>query len=128
MAALAFAAPALLPAQAPNKTAGADNSKNVVAMCMAGGRPCDGGQIKQLMDGLATGRRVHQTLAAIKSVSMGGSGGTLACEQTNGMPCTEEQVKALNQIAPPNCRINYNSSKSNSGFDILKQPGKSSPR
>ena len=89
-----------------------------VAKCTGpdGKTACTAAHVKQLNDGMVTGRRVYKPLEAVKAVSLASSDGTMKCEQNNGTACTTEQWDALNQVAGQfKCAINYNSSKSNSG-------------
>jgi hypothetical protein len=87
-----------------------------VAKCTGpdGKTACTAAHVKQLNDGMATGRRMYQPLEAVKAVSLASSDGTLKCEQNNGAACTTEQLDALNHVAGQfKCTINYNSSRSN---------------
>ncbi len=89
-----------------------------VAKCTGpdGKTACTAAHVKQLNDGMATGRRQHQPLETVKSVSLAKPDGTLACTQNDGTACTAEQLDALNDVAGQfKCAINYNSSKSNTG-------------
>jgi hypothetical protein len=115
------AAPLLLHGQAANSAPSRSNIKNNVAVATAvvkckgpNGGACTGAQVDEIARGMATGRRVWKPLVAVKSISLGGPDGTLKCEQNDGKPCTEEQVKALAELAAQSkCSINYNASKSN---------------
>jgi len=119
--AAALAAPALLCGQAAKPAAPArSNIKNNVAVAAVAkckgpsGAACTGAQVDEIVHGLASGRRVWKPLATVKNVSLGGSDGTLKCEQNDGAPCTAEQLQALGELAAKTkCSINYNSSKSN---------------
>lgn len=130
----AFAAPlALVHAQAVNPNSSRSNTQHnvadlAVAKCMVAGKPCTAAQVQDLATGLAAGKRVHQTLAAIKNVSLASPDGTLSCEQNDGTPCTAAQVKDLNSAAPPTYSINYNSSKSNTGNVTAPAVGVSAPK
>jgi hypothetical protein len=109
--------------QAPPKSIAKGNTPapaatETVARCTGpdGKAACTAAHVKQLNDGMVTGRRVYKPLEAVKAVSLSGPDGTLKCEQNNGSACTAEQLDALNQVAGQfKCAINYNSSKSNSG-------------
>jgi len=107
---IAFAIPAGARAQAAN-------SNTITGKCLdANGKPCTAAQVRDLGHGIATGRRMYQPLAMVKSVEPGGADGALKCVQNDGSPCTAEQYEAINKIAAQQkCSINYNSSKSNSG-------------
>ena len=109
-------APAMVHGQAVNTNTSRSNTQhNITITCKGpGGGPCTGKQVDEIAQGLSTGRRSWKPLATVKNVSLGGPDGTLKCEQNNGKPCTEEQIQALTQLAAKTqCRINYNSSKSN---------------
>jgi hypothetical protein len=89
-----------------------------VAKCTGpdGKTACTAAHVKQLNEGMATGRRQHQPLETVKSVSLAKPDVTLACTQNDGTACTAEQLDALNDVAGQfKCALNYNSSKSNSG-------------
>jgi hypothetical protein len=109
-------------ASAPPGTARSNIKNNVaadtaVAKCLGpDGKACTPAHVKDINTGVTTGRRMHQSLMAVKSVTLASQDGTLKCEQNDGTACTAEQVKALNEIAASwKCSINYNSSKSNTG-------------
>jgi hypothetical protein len=117
----ALAAPSFVFGQAANTAPARSNIKNNVAAATTvvkckgpDGGPCTGAQVDEIAHGMTTGRRVWKPLAMVKSVSLGGPDGSLKCEQNDGKPCTEEQLKALGELAAKTkCSINYNSSKSN---------------
>jgi hypothetical protein len=78
------------------------------------GKPCTAKQVETLSDGCYSGKRQHEALALVKSVTLASSDGTLKCEQNDGKPCTTEQLDAVKQVgASQQTYINYNSSKSN---------------
>ena len=114
------AAPLLLYGQAANTPPARSNIKNNVAAAPVikckgpGGSACTGAQVDEIAHGLASGRRMWKPLATVKNVSLAANDGSLKCEQNDGTPCTEEQLKALGELAAKTkCSINYNSSKSN---------------
>jgi hypothetical protein len=89
-----------------------------VAKCIGpdGKTACSSAHVKQLNDGMVTGRRVYKPLETVKAVSLASSDGTLKCEQNNGQACTPEQLDALNQVAGQlKYSLTYNASHSNTG-------------
>lgn len=117
---IAIAALALAQSKTPGQAQksaqkSAAKTEATIQCTRADGKPCNSGDVAEIAQGMATGRRVHKPfLAEIKSVT-GNPDGTLVCTQNNGQPCNQDQVKALDEVAAATkCRINYNSSKSNS--------------
>jgi len=86
-----------------------------VAKCAGpDGKPCTAAHVKDIANGISSGRRQWKPLEAVKAVSLASPDRTLKCEQNNGTACTAEQLDALNNVAGQlKCAINYNSSKSN---------------
>jgi hypothetical protein len=121
--AAALAAPGLLCGQAASTVNNSrSNIKNNIAVAPTvvkckgpNGTACTPAQVDEIAHGLPSGRRMWKPLATVKNVSLAGNDGSLKCEQNDGKPCTEEQLKALTELAAKTkCSINYNSSKSNS--------------
>ncbi|HEV2133250.1 MAG TPA: hypothetical protein VGR47_03225 [Terracidiphilus sp.] len=61
--------------------------------------PCSAAQIDQLNQMVVTGRRSYPVLAAVHSLSLSSSDGTLRCTQDNGAACSVAQIEALQQYA-----------------------------
>jgi hypothetical protein len=79
-------------------------------------KPCTAAHVRDIASGILVGKRRHNVLAEVKSVTLAKADGTLKCTQDSGEACTEEQIQAPTDIAGPlKCSINYNSSKSNTG-------------
>jgi hypothetical protein len=102
----------------PKESKSAAAAAAPVAKCTGpdGKTACTAAHVKQLNEGITTGRRQHQPLETVKAVSLAKPDGTLACSQNDGTACTAEQLDALNDVAGQfKCALNYNSSKSNTG-------------
>ncbi|HJX84607.1 MAG TPA: hypothetical protein VJ723_09710 [Candidatus Angelobacter sp.] len=101
-----------------NSTSSRSNTQHNIAIQCVGPdkKPCSASQVADINHGISAGKRAHQALADVKSVTPSGTGGNLTCTQNNGQPCTAEQVQAVGDVANSlKCTINYNSSKSNTG-------------
>lgn len=61
--------------------------------------PCSREQVEQLEQMVVTGRRSYEPLAAVASVSLASSDGTLRCTQNNGALCTAAQIQAIKLYA-----------------------------
>jgi hypothetical protein len=61
--------------------------------------PCSAAQVDQLNQMFVTGRRSYPALAAVHSVTLSSSDGTLRCTQNNGAACSAAQIEALQQYA-----------------------------
>ena len=78
------------------------------------GTACTAKQVRALSDAVYAGKRQHDALALVRTVTLASSDGTLKCEQTDGTACTTTQLDAVKLIAADQkVYINYNSSKSN---------------
>jgi len=119
-AALSLAAVLALLAQAPAKQKTDEPAKApapapAIKCKGADGKACTAKQVEALSDGVYAGKRQHEVLASVRSLTLASSDGTLKCDQSDGTPCTTPQLDAIKEIAArQQTFINYNSSKSNS--------------
>lgn len=76
---------------------------------------CTQSQLDDVMQGLASGRRMHEPLN-IKSLTVNPANGAVTCTQTTGEACDEEQINAIKDAA----------GKSKRPFSITKEIDKAS--
>ena len=69
--------------------------------CLVGAAntPCSAGDVQDLNAMVVTGRRMWEPLALVASITPGGPDGTLKCAQTDGAPCTDAQLNAIETYA-----------------------------
>ena len=103
--------------RATSTSSRSNTQHNITFQCVGPDKkPCGASQVSDINHGISAGKRAHQALTNVKSVALAGTDGTLSCTQSNGQPCTAEQVQAVGEVATSlKCAINYNSSKSNTG-------------
>ena len=74
-----------------------DDLSNYQLMCQAadGKSACSVGDLKELNAMILSGRSTHKLFATIASVRLKSPDGTLKCSQTNGKPCTLDQLHEI---------------------------------
>lgn len=120
MAALCFGAPAQTSSKSatPGAQAHLLSSGGATLTCRkAGGSSCTASDVRDLNTGLASGRRMHEPLAAIQDLKLTGTNGAISCTQTSGAACTDDQIAALKAFAAEK-----------GGFTVSKMIDKSSPK
>ena len=91
--------------QSINYNSSKSNTGNSPITCSGpDGKPCNAKHVSDLNEwlGSTTGRRQHQPLAEIKTVTLASpKDGSLGCVQNSGAACTAEQQKALAELYKP---------------------------
>ena len=78
------------------------------------GKPCTARQVQVLSDGIYAGKKQHEALSPVHSLTLASPDGTLKCEQSDGTACTTLQLDAIKQIAAAQqMYVNYNAAKAN---------------
>jgi hypothetical protein len=82
--------------------------------CMGPDRkPCTQELVRDLVKRTGEKSAEHPALADIKALALDSPDGTLSCRQSNGRPCTREQIRALNEhvAAPLRCNVMFEYSR-----------------
>lgn len=87
--------------QAIGQTAPKVSTHEVLKCVNTDGKACIWTQVSDLAIAATADDGAHKSLAAFGKLTLASFDGTLKCEQTDGTPCTEEQVRSLNRIAAP---------------------------
>ena len=65
-----------------------------------GGSACTAYSVQDLTTAVkAAAKGSHPGLAKVKTLSLASSDGTLNCKQTNGKPCTAEQMQLVREVS-----------------------------
>lgn len=97
LAAMCLAAALKITGQAAPKA-----SPHEVLKCVGpDGKACTWSQVADLSTAAISSEGTRRALAAFGKLTLAKFDGTLTCEQTDGTPCTTEQVRSLNQVAEP---------------------------
>jgi hypothetical protein len=77
------------------------SSHDILKCVGADGKACTWSQVADLSTAAVSGEGTRRALAAFGKLTLAKFDGTLTCEQTDGTPCTTDQVRSLNQVAAP---------------------------
>jgi len=87
------------PGPAPAPTMASAQAHQFKCLVGAANTPCSSGDVQDLNAMVLIGRRSYEPLAMVASVTLVGPDGTLKCTQTNGSPCTDAQLNAIETYA-----------------------------